>query len=90
MQFFTVKDWKTHQHYSKRNPPWIKLHRALLDDYKFCALSDTAKAHLMLLWIFASQHNGEIPNDSKFLERKLSCSGIDLSVFVESGFLLAK
>jgi hypothetical protein len=38
MRFLQVKNWRSFQHYGKRNPPWIKLHRALLDDYAFCAL----------------------------------------------------
>ncbi len=44
----------------------------------------------MLLWIYASQHNGEIPDDSEFLEKKLSCVGINVKMYVEMGFLLPK
>lgn len=88
MKFLSVKNWSDFQHYAKRNPPWIKLHRALLDDYAFCSLPDVAKGHLMLLWLLASQNNGMVPADVPFLERKLSCTGIDLSLFVESGFLV--
>ena len=88
MKFLSVKNWSHFQHYAKRNPPWIKLHRALLDDYAFCSLPDVAKGHLMLLWLLASQNNGMVPADVPFLERKLSCTGIDLGLFVESGFLV--
>jgi hypothetical protein len=86
--FLRVKNWEQFQHYGKRNPPWIKLHRALLDDYAFCALPDDAKAHLMMLWLYASQHNGKIPADVAFLERKLSCNNINLHLLVEHGFLI--
>lgn len=88
MKFLTVKNWNTFQHYGKRNPPWIKLHRALLDDYAFCALDDAAKAHLMLIWLYASQHNGRIPHDPGFLEKKLSCEKVRLDHLIECGFLL--
>jgi hypothetical protein len=88
MKFLRVRNWNEFQHYGKRNPPWIKLHRALLDDYNFCALPDDAKAHLMLLWVYASQHNGEIPIDNAFLEKKLSCVGIDVERYLERGFLV--
>ena len=88
MDFLTVKNWDTFQHYGKRNPPWIKLHRALLDDYAFCALSDVAKAHLMLIWLYASQHNGKIPFDATFLEKKLSCENLSLEALEASGFLV--
>jgi len=90
MQYLRVKNWEGFQHYKDRNPPWIKLHRALLDDYEFCSLNDESKAHLMLIWIQASQSDGRIPNDPKFLERKLSCTGIDLDVFVQAGFLIVE
>jgi hypothetical protein len=86
--FLKVKNWEQFQHYGKRNPPWIKLHRALLDDYAFCALPDAAKGHLVLLWVLASQNNGMIPTDVPFLERKLSCSGLNLNLFIENGFLV--
>jgi hypothetical protein len=87
-QFLAVKNWAEFQHYGKRNPPWIKLHRALLDDYAFCSLADASKAHLMLLWVYASQNDGQVPDDTPFLERKLSCQGLDLQIFVEAGFLV--
>lgn len=88
IQFLSVKNWNQFQHYGKRNPPWIKLHRAILDDYAFCSLPDIAKAHLMLLWVYASQNDGQVPNDVSFLERKLSCQNLDLEIFVDAGFLL--
>lgn len=83
----TVKNWNTFQHYAKRNPPWIKLHRAILDDYAFCSLPDTSKGHLMLLWLFASQNNGMVPYDVPFLERKLFITGLDLDRLIEARFL---
>lgn len=87
-RFLKVRNWNEFQHYGKRNPPWIKVHRALLDDYEFCSLPDSAKAHLMLLWIYASQHDGKIPYDAAFLEPKLSCKDINLDLYIEGGFLL--
>jgi hypothetical protein len=84
----TVKNWNTFQHYGKRNPPWIKLHRAILDDYAFCALPDVAKGHLMLLWLYASQNNGSVPHDIPFLERKLSIANLDIDLLIQQGFLI--
>jgi hypothetical protein len=88
MKLLAVKNWDTFQHYGKRNPPWIKLHRALLDDYAFCSLTDIAKGHLLLIWLYASQNNGNVPHDAPFLERKLSISNLNIDVLVESGFLV--
>jgi len=83
----SIKNWNTFQHYAKRNPPWIKLHRAILDDYAFCSLPDVSKGHLILLWLFASQNNGMVPYDVPFLERKLFVTGLDLDRLIEAGFL---
>jgi hypothetical protein len=88
MKFYAVKNWTDFQHYGKRNPPWIKLHRAVIDDYAFCSLPDAAKGHLMLLWLYASQNNGKVPADAPFLEKKLSIAGLDLADLVERGFLI--
>lgn len=85
-----VKNWSEFQHYKDRNPPWIKLHRALLDDYAFSALPDAQKAHLVLVWLFAaSQQEGKVPNDAAFLSRKLGTSEpIDLETLINAGFLI--
>ena len=88
MKCLVVKNWSDFQHYGKRNPPWIKLHRAVIDDYAFCSLPDAAKGHLMLLWLYASQNNGSVPNDAPFLEKKLSISGLDLQALIDAGFLV--
>lgn len=89
-QWLTIKNWSEFQHYKDRNPPWIKLHRALLDDYAFAALPDAQKAHLVLLWLFAaSQAGGRIPNDAPFLSRKLGTTEqIELEALVAAGFLI--
>ena len=89
MKYLLVKNWTEFQHYKDRNPPWIKLHRTILDDYGFCKLPDGAKGQLMLIWIFASQNEGKIPQDAIFLERKLGfTNACDLDLFIESGFLI--
>jgi hypothetical protein len=71
MNYLRVKNWTEFQHYKDRNPPWIKLHRTLLDDYEFSRLQDASKAHLMLIWLFASQKDGLVPDDPEFLKMKL-------------------
>lgn len=83
-----MKNWDEFQHYKDRNPPWIKLHRSLLDDYEFARLQDASKAHLMLIWLFASQKNGLIPADPVFLKSKLGLEvEPDLKLFIDHGLL---
>lgn len=57
-----IKNWHQFQHYRNRRPPWIKLHREILDNYQFHCLPDASKALLPCLWLLASEfENGEIP-----------------------------
>lgn len=89
MIYLHVKNWAEFQHYKDRNPPWIKLHRALLDDYEFASLQDASKAHLMLIWLFASQRDGRIPNDPAFLKKKLGLEREpNLQTFIDQGLLI--
>jgi len=55
-----IKNWKKFQHYSHRNPPWVKLHKTLLDDYIFNCLTDASKVLAMRLWLIASEYEGGI------------------------------
>lgn len=58
-----IRNWESFQHYKDRNPPWIKLHRSLLDDAEFFALSIDSRAYLPMLWLLAAQDDGHIPDN---------------------------
>lgn len=89
MNYLSVKNWEKFQHYKDRTPPWIKLHRELLDDYDFSCLQDASKAHLMLLWLLASQLDNKIPADEVWLKNKLGLTGkINLKELIDNGFLV--
>jgi hypothetical protein len=89
MEYLRVKNWENYQHYKDRSPPWIKLHRAVLDDYEFAALADESKAHLMLIWIFASQREGRVPADPAFLQSKIGARSLpDLGSLTAAGWLI--
>jgi hypothetical protein len=61
-----VVHWSKFQHYKNRNPPWIKLHRALLDNREWHALSGDASKLLAACWLIASEYDdGTIPMDAK-------------------------
>lgn len=49
------KNWANFQHYKHRSPPWIKLHRNLLDDMQFQRLPVASKALAPMLWLLASE-----------------------------------
>lgn len=51
-----VKNWDRYQSYKDRKPPWIRLHRDLLDDYDFQIMSADARALLPMLWLLACEN----------------------------------
>lgn len=49
-------NWSELQHYKDRSPPWIKLHKKLLDNYEFQSLPVASRALAPMLWLLASEH----------------------------------
>ena len=89
LRYLAVRNWEKFQHYKDRSPPWIKLHRTLLDDYEFSALPDDTKAHLMLIWVLASQLSGRVPAEPKFLAAKIGANKPpNLKLLIDQGFLI--
>ena len=50
-----IKNWSSLQSYKDRTPPWIRLHKTLLDNYKFQSMSADSRALLPMLWLLASE-----------------------------------
>lgn len=87
-QFLTIRNFDKHQHYKDRNPTWIKLYFALLNDRQFYRLSDASKFHLIGLFLIASQCDNKIPLDMPWIERQLAATEtIDLAALIDSGFV---
>jgi len=91
MDYFTIKNWRIHQHYKKRNDPWIKLHTNLLTDYDFSTLSNDSKLLLVHIWLLASKLGVEeprIPADLEWLCQQTNLVGeFNLQELVEKGFI---
>lgn len=84
----TVKNWDRFQHYGKRQPTWIKVYRALLDDHAWGHLPDASKAHLVGLWLLAAHSGGTVPCDPHWIARRIGATvPIDFQVLVTSGFI---
>lgn len=49
------KNWAEFQHYRNRLPPWIKLHKGLLDDRQYQRLPLASRALAPMLWLLASE-----------------------------------
>lgn len=87
-----VKNWKEFQHYRGRRPPWIKLHRPLLDDFEFSALPVASQAIAIRVWLFASESaDGSIPSDLKKLSYRFRMTEREVVAavkpLIDNGFL---
>lgn len=51
-----IPNYAEYQHYRDRNPPWIKLHKKILTDYKFMNLSGNEQMLCICLWLLASEN----------------------------------
>lgn len=88
MRHLCVPNLSQWQHYKDRNPPWIKLHSDLLRDYNFSFLPDKTKAHLMLIWLLASQIDNIVPDDADYIQRMTGMKEKpDLKLLIQKGFL---
>lgn len=85
-----IRNWKKWQSYRKDRgqPPWIKLHRALMRDPHWVALSDAQRGQLISMWMLAADRDGEIPDDPVVI-KKLCYMEFepDLEVFDDQGFI---
>ena len=88
-----IKNWNKYQHYKDRNPPWIKLHRKLLDDREFHKLKPLASKVLVLCWLLAAEdekQEGNLPSveDISFRlripEKDIKASILELNQWIES------
>jgi len=64
-----IKNWKQFQHFKDRRPPWIKLYRELLDDPDWHSLDPKASKMLVMLWLLASENDGNLPEINKLAFR---------------------
>lgn len=88
MKYLRVPNWDEYQHYKDRNPPWIKLHNQLLDNFEFTTMPDESKAHLLAIWMLASRTNNKIPHDAQWISAKICASAkLNIALLVERGFL---
>jgi hypothetical protein len=85
------KNWRDFQHYKDRSPPWIRLHRRLLDDKDFQRLPVASRALAPMLWLLASESvEGWIDADPDELAFRLRTTEKDITLalrpLLEKGF----
>jgi hypothetical protein len=88
-----VKGWSDFQHYKDRSPPWIKLHRGLLDNYEYQMLPVASRALAPMIWLLASESvDGSIDGDPDKLAFRLRTTRKEieqgLKPLIGAGFLV--
>jgi hypothetical protein len=91
MKRLRPKDWNEFQHYKRRHPPWVKLHKRLLDDFEFQSLPLASKALAPMLWLLASEDRlGWIDAEAAKISFRLRISEEELDQaiqpLIDSGF----
>ncbi len=84
-----ICNWGKFQHYKNRNPPWIKLHTSLLEDYEFSQLSVHLQVVLLKLWLVAARTDNRLPDDPAWIGQKLTMpiEQADLATLVAKGWI---
>lgn len=85
--------WADFQHYKNRRPPWIKLHKALLDDREYQRLPLASRALAPMLWLLASESEDgvfEAATEELTFRLRQPAKDIDagLSSLIEAGFFM--
>jgi hypothetical protein len=91
MKRLRPKSWNEFQHYKRRHPPWVKLHKRLLDDFEFQSLPLASKALAPMLWLLASEdRQGWIDAEAAKISFRLRISEDELDQaiqpLIEGGF----
>lgn len=87
------KNWEKFQHYKHRSPPWIKLHRDILDDFDWWSLPIASRAIAPCLWLLAScEEDGEFDATPEKLAFRFRMTEKDIQLaikpLIEKGYFV--
>lgn len=86
-KFLRLTGWDKYQHYKQRNPPWIKLHRSILQSHAFILLDDASKLLAFVCIVLAGDSNNMIPLDRDFIQTRAGLQKRpDIRPLIKSGF----
>ncbi len=87
MEYLRIVNWDKYQQ-CDRNAPWIKLYTSLLQKYEFLNQTDSFKASLLCIWMYAGTAGNKIPGDGKLLGSLFCLDGeVKIDALVDAGFL---
>lgn len=71
LAYLSVKNLHKYQHYKKRNPPWVKLHRNFWMDDKINELTIPEKLLFLGCLTLASEQDNRFVNNPRYLTKRL-------------------
>jgi hypothetical protein len=88
-RWIEVVHWHRFQHYSDRDPPWIKNYLALLHDENYLSLTGHQRAVLHGLWLEYASARCQLPLSTRSLTRRLALrvSSATLEALNHAGFI---
>ena len=89
-EYLKIKNWDRWQSYrsDRGQPPWIKVHRCVMRNPEWVALTDTERGQLVSIWLLAADNNGLIPSSSKLIQKLCFMNTpLKLNKFIELGFI---
>lgn len=87
-EFIRIVKWKDFQHYSKRNPPWIKLHREMMISETWVSLNDAGRVLAIACMMLASASDNKTRACKRYIRRAAYLhSEPDFNPLVDIGFI---
>jgi len=71
MKIITIPNLYKYQHYSDRHILWVKLYIDILQDYKFCQLTNDERWIFIGLILLAVKNDNETPLDLDFIAKNI-------------------
>lgn len=85
---YRIPTWDNYQHYTDRNPPWIKLHYETLSSETWVTLDDSSRVLAVACMLIASRHEGNIPDNPDYIKRVAYLNEIpNFKPLINIGFL---
>lgn len=89
MEYLSIRNLGKYQRYTKRRPPWVKLHQTMLEDDALMRLPVTDRWVAVGLLLLASRTENRIVNDPEFLQHALHLpSPVDVTELLRIGYLV--
>lgn len=55
--FYKIRGWEDYQHYKYRNPPWIRLHKKIMESHDWIVWDDASRLLAIALLMLASEEH---------------------------------